>query len=132
LPTSGGLSVGIVLLPTKWLGVCLFVCLFVCKYKPCSEKFFQDLGKGERLYGLCQRDSATAHSIYYQCDAVWNRIISSAVWQACSPNLNPFVYLLLLLLEVEVQKNYLQEEETKDSKRKKIANILCRTASDCK
>jgi hypothetical protein len=47
----------------------------------------------ERLYGWFQQDSATAHteriSMLALSDVSGDRIISSGIWQGCSPDLNP-------------------------------------------
>jgi hypothetical protein len=59
------------------------------------EQFFPELTEEKRLYGWFQQDSATAHTarISTRMQALSNvfgdRIISSGIWPARSPNLNP-------------------------------------------
>jgi hypothetical protein len=56
-------------------------------------QFFPELPEEERLYGWFQQDSATAHtpSMSRQAlsDIFADRIISSDIWSAHSPDLNP-------------------------------------------
>jgi hypothetical protein len=58
--------------------------------------FFPELTEEERLYALFQQDSATVHtacmSMQALFDAFRDRIISSGIWPAHSPDLNPCVF----------------------------------------
>jgi hypothetical protein len=56
-------------------------------------QFFPELTEEERLYGWFQQDSATARtarmSMRALSDVFRDRIVSSDIWPACSPDLNP-------------------------------------------
>jgi hypothetical protein len=56
-------------------------------------KFFPQFTEEERLYGWFQQDSATAHTAHMSMQALsilfGGRIMSSGIWPARSPNLNP-------------------------------------------
>jgi hypothetical protein len=70
-----------------------------------SESYVQDflgqsspeLTEAERLYGWFQQDSATAHiariSMQALSEVFGDRIISSGIWPARSPDLNPGDFL---------------------------------------
>jgi hypothetical protein len=55
---------------------------------------FPELTEEERLYGWFQQDSATAHSARISMQALSDifseRNISTGIWQAHSPDLNPY------------------------------------------
>jgi hypothetical protein len=65
-------------------------------------QFFPQL-KEERLYGGFQQDSATAHTAHISMQALSHvfvdRIISSGVWPARSPELNSCDFFLLGFFE---------------------------------
>jgi hypothetical protein len=67
------------------------------------RQFFSELTEVERLYGWFQQDSATAHtarmSMQGLSDVFRDRIISSDIWLACTPDLNPCDFFLLGLFE---------------------------------
>jgi hypothetical protein len=56
-------------------------------------QFFPELTEEKTPYGWFQQDSATAHtaciSMLALSDVFCNRIISSGIWPARSPDLNP-------------------------------------------
>jgi hypothetical protein len=58
--------------------------------------FFPELTEEERLYGLFQKDSATPHTVCTSMqalfDAFGDRLISSGIWPARSPDYNPCVF----------------------------------------
>jgi hypothetical protein len=58
------------------------------------RQFFPELTEEERFYGWFQQDLATAHTARISKQALSNvfghRLISSGIWPACSPYLNPF------------------------------------------
>jgi hypothetical protein len=60
--------------------------------------FLSELREEERLYGVLQQDSATAHTAYKNFDALrdvfGDHIISRGLWHACSPDLTPFDFYL--------------------------------------
>jgi hypothetical protein len=57
------------------------------------RQFFTVLTEEGKLYGWFQQDSATAHIAHMSMQAMsivfGDRIISSGIWPACSPDLNP-------------------------------------------
>jgi hypothetical protein len=56
-------------------------------------QFFSELPEEDRLYDCFPQDSATAHTACIAMHGLSNvfrdRIISSGIWSACSPELNP-------------------------------------------
>jgi hypothetical protein len=92
-------------------------------------QFFPGLTNEERLYGWFQQDSATACTAFMSIQALSNlfgdRIISSGIWPAHSPNLNSCNFLLLgLFVEDKVyNSNPRTEERLKQNIHREIANI---------
>jgi hypothetical protein len=85
---------------------------------------FPELTEVERLCGRFQQDSATAHtariSMQPLSDVFGDRIVSSGMWPARSPDLNPCDFLLWGFLKDKVYNiNPRTEEELKEN----IANI---------
>jgi hypothetical protein len=66
-------------------------------------QFLPKLTEEERIYGWFYQDSATAHtariSMQALSDVFGDRIISSGIWLAHSPDLNPCDFFLLGLFE---------------------------------
>jgi hypothetical protein len=92
------------------------------------EKFFPQLTEKERLYGWFQQDSATAHtarmSMQVLSDVFRDRIISSGIWPARSPSLNPGDFFFWGCLKDKVyNSNPRMEQELKENIRWEIANI---------
>jgi hypothetical protein len=69
------------------------------------EQLFPELIKEESLCDWFQQDSTTAHtacmSMHVLSDVFMDRIISSGIWPARSPNLNPCDFFLLGLFEAQ-------------------------------
>jgi hypothetical protein len=69
-------------------------------------QLFSELTEEERLYGWFQQDSATAHtahmSVQSLSDVLGNRIISSGIWPASSPDLNHCDFLFRSCLKDKV------------------------------
>jgi hypothetical protein len=67
------------------------------------RQLFPQLTEEERLYGWFQQDSATVHTARMSMQALSNvfgdRLISSGIWPAYSPDLNPCDFFLLGLFE---------------------------------
>jgi hypothetical protein len=63
-------------------------------YKVILRQFFPELTEEERLYGWFQQDSATAHTPRMSKQALSDTFkdtnISTGIWQAHSPDLNPY------------------------------------------
>jgi inhibitor of nuclear factor kappa-B kinase subunit alpha len=95
------------------------------------EQFFPELTEEEKLCDWFQQDSATAHtartsvSVQALSDVVGkNRIISSGIWQARSPDLNPCDFFFWGCLKDEIyNSNPRAEEELKGNNHKEISNI---------
>jgi hypothetical protein len=92
-------------------------------------QFFSELTEEERLYHWFQQDSATGHtacmSMQALSDVFGDRIISSGIWTACSPGLNPSDFFFWGCLKEKVySSNPRTEEELKENICKKISNIL--------
>jgi predicted transcriptional regulator len=72
-------------------------------------QFFSELTEEERLYGWFQQDSITAHTVHMSMkalsDVFGNRIISSDIWSARSPDLNPCDFLFWGCLKDKVYSN---------------------------
>jgi hypothetical protein len=79
----------------------LDLCFFFNKRVNCERyvqvvlgQFFSELTEEERLCGLFQQDSATAHTARMSMQALSNvfrdRIVSSDIFPACSPDLKPY------------------------------------------
>jgi hypothetical protein len=68
-----------------------------------SGNIFQTLTEEEGLYGWFQQDTAATNiarmSIQPLTDGLGDRIISSGIWPAHSPDLNPCDYFLLVLFK---------------------------------
>jgi hypothetical protein len=66
-------------------------------------QLFSELTEKERLYGWFQQDSVTVHIAHMSTQAsssvFGDRIISSNIWAARSPHLNPCDFFLLGLFE---------------------------------
>jgi hypothetical protein len=80
-------------------------------------QFFSELIE-ERLYGCFQQDSATTHTARMSMQALLNvfrdRIISSYIWPAHSPDLNPCDFYFWGCLKDKVySSNPRREEELK-------------------
>jgi hypothetical protein len=56
-------------------------------------------------------------------DVFGDRIISSGIWPACSPDLKPCDFFLLGLFEGKVYKSNPRTEELKENIHREIANI---------
>jgi hypothetical protein len=95
------------------------------------------LTEEERLYGWFQQDSATAHiarmSLLALSSVFGDRIISSDIWPARSPDLNLCDFFLWGCLKDKVYNNNpRKEEELKESICREISNICCRESSQGK
>ncbi|PNF33184.1 hypothetical protein B7P43_G12809 [Cryptotermes secundus] len=88
---------------------------------------FPELTEEERLYGCFQQDSATAHtapmSMQALSDVSGNRIISSDIWSARSPDLNPRDFFFWGCLKDKVHNSNPRTKELKENIRREIVNI---------
>jgi hypothetical protein len=88
--------------------------------------FFPELTEEERLYGWLQQDSATAHtarmSMQALSDVFGDRIMSSGIWPARSPDFYPCHFFFWGCLKDKVYKSN-PPEELKENTRREIANI---------
>jgi hypothetical protein len=92
------------------------------------RQFFSKLTEEERLYGWFQQTSATAHTTHMSMQALSNvfrdRIISSDIWPAHSPDLNPCDFFFWGCLKDEVYSNNPRmEQERKENIHREISNI---------
>jgi hypothetical protein len=90
------------------------------------RQFFPELTEEERLYGWFQQDSATAHTAHVFMQAlseILDRIISSGIWPAHSPYLNPCDFFFWGCLKDNVY-NSNPQTELKENTCREIANIL--------
>jgi hypothetical protein len=90
-------------------------------------KFFPALTEEEILYGWFQQDSATAHTEHLSMQALSDvfriRIISSGIWPAHSPDLNPCDFFFWGCLKNKVYNSHLVDGRTKKYINREIANI---------
>jgi inhibitor of nuclear factor kappa-B kinase subunit alpha len=91
-------------------------------------QFFSESTEEEILCGWFQQDSASAHtarmSMQASSDVFLDRIISSDIWPACSPDLNPCDFFFWHCLKYKVySSNPRMEEELKENLCSKILNI---------
>jgi inhibitor of nuclear factor kappa-B kinase subunit alpha len=87
-----------------------------------------ELTDEENLHGWFQQDSATDHTVWLPMQAVSNlfrkRIISSGIWQAYSPEMNPCDFFFWGCLKDKVYKSNPQmEQELKENIHREIVNI---------
>jgi hypothetical protein len=71
-------------------------------------QFFTELPEEERLHGCWfQQESATVYTACMQAlpDVFRDRIISSGIWPACSPQLQPCDFFFWVCLKDEVYKS---------------------------
>jgi hypothetical protein len=86
------------------------------------------VNRSRKTVGWFQQDSATAHtarmSTQSLSDVFGDRIISSGIWAARSPDLNPCDFFFWGSLKDKVYNSHPRtEEELRENIRKKIANI---------
>jgi hypothetical protein len=90
-------------------------------------QFFPELTEEGRLYLWIQQDSATAHtalmSMWALSDVFGDRIISSGIWPARSPDLNPCDDFFWSCLKDKVCNSNPRTEELKENIRREFANI---------
>jgi inhibitor of nuclear factor kappa-B kinase subunit alpha len=91
-------------------------------------QLFPELTEEERLYGRFQQDSVTAHtariSMQALSDVFRDRIISSGIWPACSPDLNPCDFFFWGCLKDKVyNSNHQTVGELKENICREMANI---------
>jgi hypothetical protein len=91
-------------------------------------QFFPELIEEEILYDLFQQDSTTAHnarmSLRTSYDVFGDKIMSSGIWPACSPDLKHCDCFFWGCLKDKIyNSNPGTEEELKANIRKEIANI---------
>jgi hypothetical protein len=90
-------------------------------------QFFPELTEEEKLYGWFQQFSLTAHiaRIFIQAlsDVFGDRIMSSGIWPARSPDLNPYDLLYWGRLKDNVYDNNPSTEELKENICREITNI---------
>jgi hypothetical protein len=81
------------------------------------EPFFSELAEEERLHGLFQQDSATAHTLYISTralsDVFGDRIIGSDIWPLRSPDLNSFHFFFWGCLKDKVYNSNPRREKLK-------------------
>jgi hypothetical protein len=91
------------------------------------RQFLSELTEEESLYDQFQQDSATAHTacMFTQdlFDVFGDRIISSDIWLARSPDLNPCDFFFWGCLKDKVYSSNPQTEELKENIHRKISNI---------
>jgi inhibitor of nuclear factor kappa-B kinase subunit alpha len=92
------------------------------------RQFSSELTEEKRLYGWFQQDSAIAYTARMSMQALSDifryRIVSSGIWPACSPDLNPCDFFLWGCFKDKVyNSNPRTEEELKENIRREIANI---------
>jgi hypothetical protein len=77
------------------------------------RQYFPELTEEETLYGWFQQDSATAHTtrIYMQAlsDVFGDRIVSSGIWPAHSPDLNTCDFFFWWCWKVKVYNSNTEE-----------------------
>jgi hypothetical protein len=105
------LTLDVLLQPVKasvWCAVSaeiVYLCFFFNETINCERyvqvilgQFFPELTEEEKLYGLFEQDSATAHtsrmSMQALSDVFWDRNISINTWSARSPDLNTCDFFL--------------------------------------
>jgi hypothetical protein len=86
-----------------------------------------ELTEEERLYGWFQQESATDHSacmsLQVLSDVFGDRIISSGIWPARSPDLIPSDFFFWGCLKDKVYNSNPRTEELKENIHREIANI---------
>jgi hypothetical protein len=91
------------------------------------RQFLPELIEEERLHGWFQQDSATAYtarmSMQALSDVFGDRIISSGIWPAHSPDLNPCDFFFWGCLKDKVYIINPRTEEVKEITCREIANI---------
>jgi hypothetical protein len=90
------------------------------------RQFFPELIE-EKIYGWFQQDSATAHttrmSMQALSDVFGDKIISSGVWPARSPDLSPCDSFFWCCLTDKIYNSISRKEELLKNTRTEIANI---------
>jgi hypothetical protein len=92
-----------------------------------SQAIFLEFTEEERICGMFQQDSATAHTaripVQALSDAFGDRIISSNIWLVHSPDLNRCEFSFWGCLKDKVYNSNPRTEELKEDIRREIANI---------